>query len=94
MPARASVAVLSFMQRRLGSLKRAKVSTERRETAKWSRALSSPEAFLNRDGGAFAAMSGVALALALTAAAASPAGVPPRVLDGSQEMGADFAVGP
>ena len=40
-------------------------------------------------------MSGVAPALALTAAAASPADAPPRgfwVV--SQEMGADFAMGP
>lgn len=47
-PARTSAAVLSFVQRRLGSLERAKMSTVGRGAAKWPRALSSLEAFLNR----------------------------------------------
>ena len=47
-PARTSAAVLSFTQRLLGSLKRAKMSTVGRGAAKWPRALSSLEAFLSR----------------------------------------------
>ena len=48
MPVCASAAVLSFTQRLLGSLKRAKMSTVGRGAAKWLRALSSLEAFLSR----------------------------------------------
>lgn len=90
----ASAAVLSFTQRCLGSLKREWVSAAGRGTAKWPRALSSLEAFSNRGGGAFAAMSGGALASALAAGATSPAGALPLALGGSAGNGRRFRHGP
>ena len=95
-PARASVAVLSVMQRCLGSLKRAKVSAVGRGAAKWPRVLSSPEAFLNRGWRCVRCDVGSCARVGAYGCRGFACGrvPPPRVLAVPQETGADFAMGP
>lgn len=94
-PARTSAAVLSVAQRLLGSLKRAKVSTAGRGTAKWPRALSSLEAFLNRGWSRVRCDVGCCARVGAYDCRGFARGRPPcGFWVVPQEMGADFTMGP
>lgn len=94
-PARTSAAVLSFVQRRLGGLKRAKMSTVGRGAAKWLRALSSLEAFLSRRWRCVRCDVGSCARVGAYGCRGFARGrLPCGFWVDPQEMGADFAMGP